>query len=292
MNSLRSLRLRALELLADAAPERLVETLEQALFSERSGVRAKALELAAAADAEGTFPLIEAAATRGALSERRAAYGLLGEAADPRAGSILAEQLRGLLAGEVPAEAALELVRAAEARRALEGGELVAPLLEARTAGRTDPVLSPYLDALHGGDAERGRELFMKRADLSCLRCHTTGEEAEQLDRPAIGPTLAGLGGRATRLDNLTSIVDPNRAITGGFQGTLFFLEGGERVEGQVLEESVELVRVLDADGVEHAFAPAEVEVRRRGLSAMPEGLDKLLTPEQMRDLLEFLSGL
>ena len=287
-----ALRLRALELLADAAPERLVETLEQALFSERSGVRAKALELAAAADAEGTFPLIEAAATRGALSERRAAYGLLGEAADPRAGSILAEQLRGLLAGEVPAEAALELVRAAEARRALEGGELVAPLLEARTAGRTDPVLSPYLDALHGGAAERGRELFMKRADLSCLRCHTTGEEAEQLDRPAIGPTLAGLGGRATRLDNLTSIVDPNRAITGGFQGTLFFLEGGERVEGQVLEESAELVRVLDADGVEHAFAPAEVEVRRRGLSAMPEGLDKLLTPEQMRDLLEFLSGL
>ena len=34
-----------------------------------------------------------------------------------------------------------------------------------------DP-LAPYRAAIHGGNYERGRELFIGRMEVNCLRCH------------------------------------------------------------------------------------------------------------------------
>ena len=268
------------------------ELLERALFDPSSGLRAAALEALGDLDGERAFPLIEAAATRGETAERRAAYDLLARSSQAGAAGVLATELERLLLGEVPAGVALELVEAAEER----GGEALAQLLERRRAGRDDAPLAPYLDGLYGGDPERGRELFAKSAELQCLRCHSTGGDldgrAEAGERPAIGPTLAGLGSRSTRLEILASIVDPNRAFANDLRGTLFFLADGGRVEGQLVEETAEVVRVLDAEGELHALDPAAIEARRAGLSAMPEGLGGLIDAREMRDLLEYLGGL
>jgi putative heme-binding domain-containing protein len=90
----------------------------------------------------------------------------------------------------------------------------------------------------------------------------------------------------------LASIADPNRRITGGYQGTLLFLADGSHVEGQVLAEDAAAIRILDADGVVHELDPGQVESRRAGLSAMPAGLGELVTRREMRDLIEYLSRL
>ena len=107
-----------------------------------------------------------------------------------------------------------------------------------------------------------------------------------------VGPDLAGVGERLTRQQMLESIVAPNRRTTPGYDATVFFLEGGEIVNGRVIEESATTARVLDADGAVIGVDLERVEERRPDLSAMPEDLPLSLTREQMRDLLAYLAGL
>ena len=148
--------------------------------------------------------------------------------------------------------------------------------------------MRPYLDCLFGGDVERGRAIFVEKAELSCLRCHS----ALPLEGGGeVGPRLDGIGERFTRLQLLESVVDPNRNIADGYQGTVFALESGY-VEGRVLSESEELVRVQKSDGEIVELEPAEIEGRRTGLSAMPEGHAEYLSRLEMRDLIAFLAGL
>ena len=56
------------------------------------------------------------------------------------------------------------------------------------------------------------------------------------------------------------------------------------------MEESPELLRVLQSSGETVEVEPATIVERRPDLSAMPEGLGQFLTPREMRDLVEYLA--
>jgi quinoprotein glucose dehydrogenase len=283
-----AVRVAAIEALGSFESELRGEVAAATLFDRESAVRAAALELLQGVSPEDALPLLVDAARKGERAERRTAYRILAELASEEADAALVEAFEALARDELPGELALDLVAAAEAR---DTPRLNA-LLEAHRSGRSDEVLAPFVDGLLGGDAERGRELFLERADLQCLRCHRDPASEDEVVDEQVGPDLRGLGTRSTRLQMLESIVDPNRRITTGYQGTLFFLEDETRVEGQVLSEDGELIRVLDADGVVHELEAAAVETRRAGLSAMPAGMGALVTRHEMRDLIEYLSSL
>src|SRR5690606_36030151 len=101
-----------------------------------------------------------------------------------RAVDLLTREALRLELGGVPEELILDLVLACEQQQS--------PSLEALLAahrarrGATALLLAPWLDGLHGGDAELGRRVF-ERADLSCVRCHTAGEE---VPGGGVGPDL------------------------------------------------------------------------------------------------------
>ncbi len=284
-SSLRRAALRAL--VALDAPEWRA-SLEAALSDPDARLRATALEaFEAGQGGAALLELVERVLTQGGLHERRAAYArLAGLAHEPRALELLAHEARRLDAGLVADELALDLVLAIER----SGSPVLALLLEERTRRRraADPELAPWLDALHGGDAARGRTVF-ERADLSCLRCHATDAQAETL---GVGPNLADVGARLTRLALLESIVAPNRHVSPGYESTTFLLDDDRVLVGRVLAEDGERVLVVDAEGVETELPLAAIQARRTGLSAMPEGQGELLTREDLRDLLEYLARL
>jgi quinoprotein glucose dehydrogenase len=281
----------ALEALGSLESDLRSEAAQATLFDREPLVRAAALELLSGVSPEESLPLLMDAAREGERAERRTAYRLLSEHEGEAAETVLVEALEALARGELPAELTLDLVAAAE----LRATPRLTALLETRRAGWSDELLAPYLDGLLGGDPDYGRELFLERADLQCLRCHRDPESDDEPSSDSgeqVGPDLRGLGQRSTRLQTLESVLDPNRRITAGYQGTLFFLVDGTRVEGQILTDDPDAIRVLDADGVVHALDPSKVESRRPGLSAMPAGMGELLTRHEMRDLLEYLSRL
>ncbi len=290
------LRAAALSALGQLAPADLETTLSATLFDREGAVRAAALRSYQAAFPGKALPLLRAALSAGTIEERRVALQGLGKIADPAADDLLAGELEKQALGLFPAELALDLTVAAEVRES----EKLKALLKAREDARrtADAPIAGYLDCLFGGDAELGRKVFRENASLTCLRCHATGEAAVAGDGGdsgnggIVGPNLAGVGKRLSRLQILESILDPNRNLAAGYEGVVFTMQDDTYVEGSIVAETSESVHVRKSDATEVDLPAAEIAGRRKGLSAMPEGLKQYVTREDLRDLIEYLGRL
>ncbi|MFN0009777.1 MAG: PVC-type heme-binding CxxCH protein [Planctomycetota bacterium] len=280
------LRAAAIRALAKFRPEDLEATLGATLFDAESSVRAASLASYQDAFPGRALPLLERALGADSIAERRVALQGLGRIADPKADELLLAALERQSLGLFPAELALDLSLAAEAR----SGESVKAALSARREARqaADEALASYLDCLNGGDSEKGRRVFRENVSLACLKCHVASDG----DGGIVGPKLEGVGKRLSRLQLLESILDPNRTLSPGYEGVVFSLADDTFVEGALVSETPETVRVRKADGTEVELAASEITGRRKGLSAMPDGLRQFVSREDMRDLVEYLGGL
>ncbi len=278
------LRAGALHALGVLRPADTVETLRAVLFDAASEVRAMSVQVFQDVAPGEALPLLQNALTA-SVAERRVAYAGLARMKDPAADALLVRELTKLDAGLVPAEVALDLVVASEKRDTPE----LKTLLEARMTKRAaDEKLARYADAVYGGDAARGRDIFRGKGELECLRCHAVAGEGG-----IVGPALDGVGTRNARFALLESICDPNRTFAKGYQGTLVFpADGTPPVEGLVIEDTPQKLVLRKADGAQIEFARAEVEGTKPGQSAMPANLVDHLSREEMRDLIEYLTTL
>lgn len=130
--------------------------------------------------------------------------------------------------------------------------------------------------------------MFREKAETSCLRCH----KIEWDEGGDVGPDLRGLRQRLSRLQVLESIVQPNRHVPPGYRNTVFALRDERLVEARVLLEDETKYRVIDANAKVFDIEKQDVEEKRDGVSAMPEGFDQLLTPTELRDVIEYLCSI
>jgi quinoprotein glucose dehydrogenase len=223
--------------------------------------------------------------TNGSLAEQQAAFASLGGLPSDAADALLAEWLDRLMKREVANEVMLDLVEAASKR----GSDAVKSRLEAYGRWKLpQDHLTPYREALFGGDAARGRKIFYENAAVACTRCHRIGNDGGG----NAGPALDGLATRATREHLLESIVFPNRQILQGYESALISLKDGTAAAGVVKSESeTELVLIAPEEG-EIRIRKSEITSREKGLRGMPEGLGQLLSRQELRDVLEFLGSL
>ena len=284
------LRAAALTALGKLKPADLEPTLSATLFDSEGAVRAASLKSYQEAFPGKAVPLLASALSAETLEERKVALQGLGKVADPAADELLAAQFEKQALGLFPPELALDLTLAAEARK----GEKLKALLEKRDAARkaADAAVADYLDCLFGGDAEAGKKVFVENSSLTCLRCHKVSSEPAAATGGIVGPDLAGIGHRMSRLQLLESILDPNRSLAAGYEGVVFTMSDDSYVEGSIQTENAEFVRVRKSDGTTVDLATAQIVGRRKGLSAMPEGLKQYVTREDLRDLIEFLGRL
>jgi putative heme-binding domain-containing protein len=136
----------------------------------------------------------------------------------------------------------------------------------------------PLLD--QPGDADRGRSIF----ERECLACHTLGAQGH-----AVGPNLLGVR-RRTAEEILVNILDPNREASPEFHEYTVALDDGRVLTGLVAAETPASVTLRSRDAVEQTILRRNVaEIASTGKSLMPEGLEKTITPTDMKDLITFL---
>jgi quinoprotein glucose dehydrogenase len=272
----------ALVALAGLEGDRAAALLAAALQDQQALVRAAARRLLAGRDATAAMPLLRTAIGQGEMVERQDALDVLAELKSPAADEAIVAALDQLVAGQLPADTALDVVEAAERRSS--------PAVQARLAKHKAALgegpLAEYGVCLTGGDASRGRAIFFTRTEVSCVRCH-------QIDRVGgdVGPDLSKIADKNPREYLLEALVDPNAKIAKGFATQNIATVDGKVYTGIVRHEDDEVVRLITADGKLIEIPQDEIDQRAGGKSAMPDDVIKKLSRREVRDLLEFLAG-
>jgi quinoprotein glucose dehydrogenase len=202
-----------------------------------------------------------------------------GRAIDP----VLVMWLDRVVSGKAPPELRLEILEAA-ARR---GDAMVKSQLQRYEQGRSRDTLDYYSEALHGGDAELGKKVFLERADVACLRCH----KMHGVGGGQVGPDLDGVGKRLTREQILEAIVFPNAQMTPGYENLLISMKGGATHAGLLRKEDAEYIYIDSAEDGPLKVPKAEIENLDLGLSSMPNDVASLLSKRDLRNLVEFLAS-
>ncbi len=131
------------------------------------------------------------------------------------------------------------------------------------------------------GDTGRGKELFTK----VCASCHKVAGVGHE-----VGPNLAAFVQRGSEAV-IANVLDPSREINPQYLNHVISMKDGEIVSGVVLAQSGNSVTVGFAGGAVRTIAKSEItEMRSTGKSLMPDGLEAVVTPQAMADLIAFLS--
>jgi putative membrane-bound dehydrogenase-like protein len=154
-------------------------------------------------------------------------------------------------------------------------------LLTRPDAGDRQLAIEQYRPALSlAADRTRGAALFTKQ----CMTCHSVQGKGQR-----IGPDLASVAGRPSdRL--LVDILDPSREVGSESYNMVIATKDGRIVSGILAAESDRAITLRRAEGVEDTVSRDQIEqLRNTGKSLMPEGFERMLTQQEMADLLEFL---
>jgi putative membrane-bound dehydrogenase-like protein len=145
-----------------------------------------------------------------------------------------------------------------------------------------------HLDSLAAelkkGDVRRGQAVFNSQK-TACSTCHAIGYLGGK-----VGPDLTQIGKIRSERDLLEAILYPSASFVRSYEPVLVTTTRGQSYNGLVRKDSPD--EVVLATG-----ATEEVRIRRRDIeriepskvSIMPAGLDKVLTKQELADLVAFL---
>jgi putative heme-binding domain-containing protein len=154
------------------------------------------------------------------------------------------------------------------------------PVGEAESFAKLSRELPP-------GDAQRGQGIFMN-SKAACTSCHRAAERGG-----GIGPNLSRVGFLRNSNELLESIVLPNASQLAEFRSWKVANDRGQSFTGLIVAETSDALYLREADRTVRRIERVgieELEVSR--VSIMPEGLEKLLTRQELADLIQFLAGL
>jgi quinoprotein glucose dehydrogenase len=221
------------------------------------------------------------------LIERQAAWDLVGKLRCPEAKAIAEEGLELYRQSRVPADCWLNLKEAVLAQLGETAQERLTSVEASLTAQSPEFAIGGYRECVVGGDVLRGQQLFLERAQLSCVRCHRVGKDGGE-----VGPNLSDIGLKKNREYLLEAILAPNAKVAEGFETVLVQTDEGEVLSGIVKKKEDHQLLIVKADGTEVVVPTASIEAMRPGQSSMPADLVKYLNKRELRDLVAYLASL
>jgi putative heme-binding domain-containing protein len=147
---------------------------------------------------------------------------------------------------------------------------------------RRAAVVNRYAAAVdRGGDAARGQQVFTR----VCAACHHLGGGTAA----DVGPDLATVRHRAP-LSLLVDILSPSQSIAQGYETYLITRTNGQTEAGTLAAQSGTSI-TLRQTGKRVVVPRREIrQLTMLGQSTMPANLDKAITPEEMADLLAYVT--
>lgn len=302
-NSSTLVRRWALRTLRPDHPALNLDQLSKFLASGDSGLRLEAVRSLRESPLAGRRALLEKIVNSPAAYDvRLRAEAIVGLAAeDAAARAVLLELAEG--SEQATAHEALRSLRGAAlgeserarlanlAKRDSESAELVRRVLEPKARPPRPPVddTAGWLKLLAGeADAEAGRRIFFHGQSAACSRCHQMNGRGGR-----IGPDLSTAGRALDRSRLVESILRPSKEIAPQFVPWLIVTTDGRSITGLLVAEGISGEQAYVTEkGEQISLKPEQIEQRRQSQkSIMPDGLQELLTLQEFRDLLAFLTA-
>jgi putative heme-binding domain-containing protein len=134
------------------------------------------------------------------------------------------------------------------------------------------------------GNAKAGRKLFGTK---TCIVCHQA--EGAGIN---FGPGLSEIGDKLNKAALYQAIIEPSAGISMGFEGWEITMRDGAQLVG-IVQELEEALTVTMIGGSKHTMLKSDVAAKKMlKQSLMYPGLHRLMTPEELVDLVEYLSTL
>jgi putative heme-binding domain-containing protein len=149
---------------------------------------------------------------------------------------------------------------------------------------KRDKVLQDYFKHVItlDGNASRGVAVFAK----TCAVCHQLGGLGH-----AVGPDLLSVTGHST-ISLLRSIIEPSRAIVGGFEGYIVQTKDNHTFTGVISHKTPSKVTIRSPGGGEKTISRDNIKsLHPMSSSLMPTGLEKSISYQQMADLIKYLQN-
>jgi len=135
------------------------------------------------------------------------------------------------------------------------------------------------------GDAVHGKEVFKT---ATCVTCHIINGEGT-----SFGPELSEIGAKLPKEAIYTSILYPSAGISMGFEGWVVTTKDGDDLDGMIASQTADEIVLKRAGGINTPIKKADIKDKRQmKLSIMPENLQQQMTPQELVDLVEYLSTL
>jgi putative membrane-bound dehydrogenase-like protein len=145
-----------------------------------------------------------------------------------------------------------------------------------------DPAaVTPYLDALRGPrDLARGEKLFRERCG-TCHAAHGVGV--------AVGPDLSAEFQRA-EATLVQDILAPSAVISPGYTTYVLTTTEGQIVTGLLESESASSVTLKLPEGKRQSVLRSQLdELKANSISLMPDALSRLLSPQDVADVIAWV---
>ena len=132
-------------------------------------------------------------------------------------------------------------------------------------------------------NATRGKAVFQK---AGCIACHIV--QGEGFD---FGPELSDIGNKLNSKQLFEAILKPNQSISLGYEGVNVVLKDGTQLIGFVTGESKATLSLRTPGGLRKDIPKANIKTRRKMKdSLMPTGLEAVISPQELVDLVGWLS--
>jgi len=160
--------------------------------------------------------------------------------------------------------------------------ERIAKLIGDGSSSNRKEVIAKYESVMTmTGDVSRGAKVY----ETACMVCHKHKDRGND-----VGPHLGTIQGW-TAEQIITNVLDPNREVSPNFALYIIETNDGRLLSGLIASESAGNLTLKRADGGTGTVLRTEIKsLTSPGISLMPEGLEAAITPQQMADLIEFLT--
>ncbi|MBA62961.1 MAG: hypothetical protein CMJ76_11405 [Planctomycetaceae bacterium] len=136
------------------------------------------------------------------------------------------------------------------------------------------------------GTVTTGKTLFFKKG--TCAKCHKVGDQGKE-----VGPALSEIGSKLSKDAMFTSILDPSAGVSHNYETYSLITINGNIITGIKINDTDAEITLRTAEGIDKTVSRTAVdELIKTGVSLMPADIQRLLSIQELVDIVAYLRTL